>query len=106
MDIASNLVYRKVTLQDILEILAWEIRQEAKKKGEVISEDSEEFTKELNKRLVERQRELQGGKKPSSTRKYVCKSCGQSVRATREVDIICGKCHKAMVEDVKIAKEQ
>ena len=106
LDVASNLVYRKVTLQDILEILAWEIRQEAKKKGEVIPENSEEFNKELNKRLAERQRELQGGKKPSSTRKYVCKSCGQSVRATREVDIICGRCHTAMVEDVKIAKEQ
>ena len=72
----------------------------------MIPENSEEFNKELNKRLVERQRELRGGKKPSSTRKYVCRSCGQSVRATREVDTICGKCHKAMVEDVKIVKEQ
>ena len=39
------------------------------------------------------------------THGLVCRSCGQSVRATREVDIICGKCHKAMVEDVKMTRE-
>lgn len=106
LNVVNNLVYRKVTLQDIREILAGEMRQAAKKKGETVFESSEEFVAELNKRLVERQRELQVGKKPSSTRKYLCLSCGQSVRATREVDIICGKCHKAMVEEAKQTKEQ
>ena len=28
-------------------------------------------------------------KKPSSTRKYVCPCCGQSIRATKEVNIMC-----------------
>ena len=32
-------------------------------------------------------------KKPSSTRKYVCPCCGASVRATREISLICGECY-------------
>lgn len=32
------------------------------------------------------------GKKTSSTRKYICMCCGSSVRATKELSIICGKC--------------
>lgn len=31
-------------------------------------------------------------KKPSSTRKYICPVCGQSVRATKVVNILCGDC--------------
>lgn len=33
-----------------------------------------------------------GEKKPSSTRKYVCPECGQSVRATKEVHLFCADC--------------
>ena len=33
--------------------------------------------------------------KTSSTRKYACPCCGTSVRATRDVDLICGKCYAA-----------
>ena len=40
----------------------------------------------------------QGGKRPSSTRKLVCPKCGQSVRATRKVNILCGDCMLSMVE--------
>ncbi|HEY8443285.1 MAG TPA: SprT-like domain-containing protein [Clostridia bacterium] len=32
----------------------------------------------------------------SSTRKYICRSCGLSVRATKEVNIICGDCNQRM----------
>lgn len=32
------------------------------------------------------------GKKPSSTRKYVCPCCGASVRATRTLSLVCGEC--------------
>ena len=39
-------------------------------------------------------------KKPSSTRKYVCPCCGQSVRATKEVHIICADCAVDMVADI------
>lgn len=31
-------------------------------------------------------------KKPSSTRKLVCPECGATVRATKEVNVICGDC--------------
>ena len=40
----------------------------------------------------------QGGKRPSSTRKLACPVCGQSVRATRKVNILCGDCMRQMVE--------
>ena len=42
---------------------------------------------------------IQGGKAPSSTRKLICPGgCGQSVRATKKVNIICGNCLVPMVE--------
>ena len=34
--------------------------------------------------------------KPSSTRKYICPCCGMSVRATKEVHIMCMDCGKQM----------
>lgn len=37
--------------------------------------------------------------KTSSTRKYVCPCCGQSVRATKQVNIFCGDCNAPMQED-------
>lgn len=37
-------------------------------------------------------------RKPSSTRKVVCPTCGQSVRATKTVHIICGVCMERMIE--------
>lgn len=40
------------------------------------------------------------GKKRTSTRKYVCNSCGISVRATKDVNIICGDCMNVMVKQV------
>lgn len=32
----------------------------------------------------------------SSTRKYICPRCGQSVRATKQVNLICGDCMEQM----------
>lgn len=37
--------------------------------------------------------------KTSSTRKYVCPVCGQSVRATKAVNIICADCNEPMQEE-------
>ncbi|MBL1226490.1 SprT-like domain-containing protein [Enterococcus sp. BWR-S5] len=37
------------------------------------------------------------GEKKSSTRKYECPCCEQSVRATKEVKVICGECGVNMV---------
>lgn len=41
---------------------------------------------------------VSGGKRPSSTRKLVCPCCGQSVRATKKVNILCGDCMEQMQE--------
>lgn len=38
-------------------------------------------------------------KKPSSTRKYICPSCNQSVRATKDTLIICGYCSELMQKE-------
>lgn len=38
-------------------------------------------------------------RKPSSTRKYVCPDCGQSVRATKDTLLICGYCSELMQKD-------
>ncbi|MCD8323081.1 MAG: SprT-like domain-containing protein [Oscillospiraceae bacterium] len=40
----------------------------------------------------------QGGRRPSSTRKLACPVCGQSVRATKAVNILCGDCLVRMIE--------
>lgn len=37
-------------------------------------------------------------KAPSSTRKYVCPCCGQSVRATKDVHLICADCAQVLVK--------
>lgn len=37
-------------------------------------------------------------KKKSSTRKYQCPKCGNSCRATKELNLICGDCMEKMVE--------
>ena len=41
---------------------------------------------------------IPGEKRPSSTRKLACPCCGQSVRATKKVNIICGDCMQQMLE--------
>lgn len=38
------------------------------------------------------------GKRPTSTRKLICPKCGNSVRATKDVYIICGDCMQRMIE--------
>lgn len=35
-------------------------------------------------------------KRKSSSRKYVCPMCGLSIRATKEVNIVCGDCQETM----------
>lgn len=36
-------------------------------------------------------------KKKSSSRKYICTSCGASVRATKEIHIMCLDCNEEMI---------
>lgn len=40
----------------------------------------------------------QSRKPKSSSRKYVCPECGQIVRATKIVNVICGDCQEKMIE--------
>ena len=50
--------------------------------------------------LLHRMRFLGGSKKkPSNSRKYVCSECGASVRATKEVNIMCADCDEQMREE-------
>lgn len=46
-------------------------------------------------------------KKKSSTRKYVCPCCNTSIRATKEVNILCGDCNVKMIlqEELDAIKE-
>ena len=39
-----------------------------------------------------------GVKAPSSTRKLICPTCSQTVRATKKVNILCGNCMLQMIE--------
>lgn len=39
------------------------------------------------------------GKKKTSTRKYICPSCGTSIRATKDVFVICGDCMETMTKE-------
>lgn len=38
-------------------------------------------------------------RKPSSTRKYTCPKCGMSVRATKDVNVLCGDCRVALISE-------
>lgn len=92
-------------------------KEEAEKRGLVIDYDAKigwsitQPSKELrsfctrqkwrNKLTIARVGEIGGKepkpKKPSSTRKYVCPCCGQSIRATKAVNIMCIDCNAIMV---------
>lgn len=56
-----------------------------------------------NKLTINRTGEFGGSepkaKKPSSTRKYICPCCGNSVRATKTVNILCMDCSQPMAPE-------
>ena len=37
-------------------------------------------------------------KKPSSTRKYVCPGCGNSLRATKDINVACLDCMEVFIK--------
>lgn len=39
------------------------------------------------------------GKSKQSTRKYICPVCGCIIRATKEVNVVCGDCDCLFIED-------
>jgi len=40
--------------------------------------------------------ESKSASKKSSSRKYICSECGNSIRATKDINLICGDCNVAM----------
>lgn len=80
--------------------------------GWSVTEPTEEFIRNLkawglydaceNYRLGAMQTDSSGGisrpRKPSSTRKYYCPVCGHSVRATKDVNILCMDCNAQMLK--------
>lgn len=48
-------------------------------------------------RMVRQFEQRSGGEKNSSIRKYVCTECEVSVKATKEVNIVCGDCEVKML---------
>jgi hypothetical protein len=93
-------------------------KEEAEKRGLIIEFDKRigwslttpaplliDFIKERGWEKLDMFRDYNGwkgagtGKKPSSTRKYTCPVCGQSIRATKEVNVICGDCMVKMVTE-------
>jgi len=60
----------------------------------------EEFVKDNPDNVIYRLPVVKGSTvKTSSTRKYVCPCCGQSVRATKSVNIMCADCNEFMMEE-------
>lgn len=69
-----------------------------------LTEDSEkliaDFVKDNSETLIYRTPVVKGQMvKTSSTRKYICPVCGQSVRATKAVNIMCLDCNEPMQEE-------
>jgi rubrerythrin len=70
-----------------------------------LNPDTEEFIKTLDTtefglyRVKFHKAEATGTSKKSSSRKYICPSCGMSVRATKEVKIMCMECEEQMLTE-------
>ena len=64
-----------------------ELNEETKELIDTFNLNKEAFT-------ISRQAFQEEGKpkKKSSMRKYVCPECGTSIRATKEVNVVCGDC--------------
>ena len=59
-----------------------------------------DFVKDNPETIIYRTPIVQGQRlKTSSTRKYVCPCCGMSVRATKQVNIMCADCNEYMDEE-------
>lgn len=102
----SSMLYRKTTEEDYEEYIRHEALCNLKKQG-YMDIDNIGLSKEGNAELTNlfeaevqkvREKRDKSGERKSSTRKYICPQCGQSVRATKEVNIICGVCNLPMAE--------
>lgn len=103
-DCSRGNTYHNKKFKEKAETVGLEIQYD-KKIGWSITKPTEELikyiaTKKWNKIPVIRNPQISAGKNgtkaKSSTRKYICPACGMSVRATKEVYLICGNCKEKM----------
>lgn len=60
----------------------------------------DEFVKDNHNNLIFRAPAVRGQiAKSSNTRKYICPICGNSCRATKQINIICADCNEYMTEE-------
>lgn len=68
-----------------------------------LNEEAEQFINEIGDRKFQLYRDMttKAKAKPSkqSTRKYICPVCGTIIRATKEVNVICGDCGVSFEEE-------
>lgn len=66
-----------------------------------LTPETHEYIESLGERNfnLSRRKVVKTSKSKQSARKYVCPSCGMSIRATKEVRIKCGDCDEMMVEE-------
>ena len=90
----EELIYRRQTLDmgELIQLIEKQVPQDAPNREALIQD--------LVRGVFEGKMKItKNGVKPKrcSTRKYVCPTCGMSVRATREVNIKCGDCDIQMI---------
>ena len=93
-EFGEDLIYRRQTLdqEEVLDIIEKQVPENTPDRDAVIQD--------LYLGVCEgKYRVTKDGVKPkkSSTRKYICPSCGMSVRATRVVNVECGDCDIVLI---------
>lgn len=103
-DCSRGNTYHNKKFKEKAETVGLEIQYD-KKIGWSITKPTEELIKYINAKKwdkipIVRNSQINAGKSKtgtkSSTRKYICPACGMSVRATKEVYLICGNCKEKM----------
>lgn len=96
-----NKLFKKIAethglIVELLPTIGWSQTSLTKETAALI----DKFVKSNSDKVIYRLPVLKGSTvKSSSTRKYVCPCCGNSVRATKSVNIKCADCDEYMVEE-------
>lgn len=95
-----NKLFRKIAIEhglncEMVKTSGWANTSLTPTTAEII----DKFIEDNPETVIYRSPVVKGQMKSSSTRKYVCPVCGQSVRATKEIRIICADCNEYMTEE-------
>lgn len=96
-----NKLYKKIAEAHGLKVecektIGWSVTSLTDETAAIIAE----FVKDNPADIIYRLPVMRGQTvKTSSTRKYICPCCGNSVRATKEVRIMCVDCNQLMQEE-------